>query len=181
MSIARVQYYTLGTGVFGAPVVQCFKQLLAKVFALVFRMNAQQRQHVVGPRRQAGDHCIVVFQIAFGATEAGGQQHAHAPAPAFGDVHAPLWRSDQRHADQSIVDKQANRRQVFGKVLLHQLTYRGAHALVIAWPLGFKQVGKGGVVTIGVIKQRACFAGIATIEHTYFGETVGHLLDLCCS
>ncbi|MCY1546815.1 hypothetical protein D9M68_828350 [compost metagenome] len=148
--------------------------MLTKVLPLEFRVNANQRQHVVLPRRQACEYRIVVLQITLGAAKAGGQQHAHAPAPAFGDIQAAQRWGDQGHTDQAVVDQQTDGRQIFSEMLLHQFTYRGAYALVVAWPLGFEDIGKRWIVTIGVVQQRARLASIAPIERTDFSGTVWH-------
>ncbi|MNY30849.1 hypothetical protein D3C86_1649790 [compost metagenome] len=162
--------------------MQGFEQLLAEALALELGVHAKQGQHMVRPGRQAGENGIVVGQITFGTAKTGGQQHAHAPTPALGDIQAALRGGDQRHADQAVIDQQANRRQLLVEVLLHQFPYGGAHALVITRAFGFEEIGKGRLMAIGVVQQRACFAGITAIEHTDFGRTVRHRVrPLVCS
>src|SRR5690606_28433189 len=78
--IARVQYHALRAGVLRAPVMQRGEQLLTPVLALELRVNAQQRQHEVRPRRQAGEHRIVVIEVAARAAQTSRKQKAYARA-----------------------------------------------------------------------------------------------------
>src|SRR5690606_41717200 len=112
--IAGIPSHPLPTAVRSAPVVKCIEQLLATTLPLELGVNAQQRQQVIRARWQAGEYRIVVLKIASGTAEPGTQQHAQAPTPAFGDVQPSLRWGDQRRADKSLVDQQADGRQILG-------------------------------------------------------------------
>ncbi|MNG11872.1 hypothetical protein D3C84_954420 [compost metagenome] len=81
-----------------------------------------------------------------------------------------MRRCDQRDADQTVVDQQANGRQVLKKVLFNQLSHRRPHAMFIAGAFGLEQVAEGRFVPVSVVKQGTCFVGIATVEHVNVGN-----------
>src|SRR3546814_2591736 len=97
--------------------------------------------------RQTRQYRRVVVQIAPGAAEPGGQQHARAPGPAFGDIQPPLRRRNQRDGYQPVVQQQPECWLLLQKMLVYQLPYGRAHALLIAGPVRLEQVGKGRFVT----------------------------------
>ncbi|MNN47815.1 hypothetical protein D3C81_1622530 [compost metagenome] len=144
--------------------------MFAEVFALELRVNAQQGKHVHGIAGHTRGDGVVVFQIASGATKTGAEHHAQAPRPTLGDAQTPLRWRDQGDADQAVVDQQADGGQVLQKVLFDQFTHRRPHPLLVAGALGFEQVAEGRLVAIGLIEQRAGFAGIAAVEHMYVGD-----------
>jgi len=151
--ISGIQHHPLRMFVLGTPVMHSLQQLFTVMLALKLRMDSQQWQHMHRIARQTGHQRCLVIQVATGAAKTGTQDHTHAPGPTFGNAQPTLWRCDQGNADQPIVDQQPQRRQLLEKMLLDQLAYRGANALVIARTLRLEQEGKRRFMTIGVIQQ----------------------------
>lgn len=106
---------------------------------------------------QASQYRVVVLKVPPRAVEARAQYHAQTPCPTFGNAQPSLRRCNQRHADQTILDKQTHGWQILQKMLFNQFADRCAHALIETAAFGVEQISKARFMPISVVQQRAGF------------------------